>query len=121
VAFPVLLAGSPQGHPLVQEASVTDLGCFADDHSHAVVDEHPMADPGPGVDFHTGEQTPQLGEQSRQQRHTQAPEAVAEAVEHKGVEARVAQEDLESSAGGGITLPDDSQVCQHRVQESANR
>ena len=55
VALAVGFAGPPQGYPLIQQALITDHGGFTDHHAHAVVDEHPLADLGAGMDFDTGE------------------------------------------------------------------
>jgi hypothetical protein len=35
---------------------------------------------------------------------------MAEAMDHQGVEARVAEQDLKAAAGRGVTLPDDGEV-----------
>ena len=63
VAFAVFFAGAPQGDALVQQAAVPDFGGFADHHSHAVVDEHAVADAGARMDFDAGETAAQLAEQ----------------------------------------------------------
>ena len=62
VALAVLLAGAPQGYPLVQQATVADLCRFTDHHTHAMVDEDAMADTGAGVDFNSCEGTTDLAE-----------------------------------------------------------
>ena len=62
MAFAVLFARASQGYPLVEQATVPDLGGFADHHSHAVVDEHAVADPGAGVNLNAGEGTTDLAE-----------------------------------------------------------
>jgi hypothetical protein len=63
VALAVGLTGAAQGDALIQQAAVADHGRFTDHYSHAVVDEHTMADPSAGVDFNAGSQTPQLTQQ----------------------------------------------------------
>ena len=63
VALALILAGAAQGHALVQGTAVSHLGGLADDDAAAVVDEHAGADFGAGMDLHTGEEPPQLGQQ----------------------------------------------------------
>ena len=86
-----------------------------------MVDEDPMADLGARVDLHAGEGAPHLGEQPWQQRQAQPPQAVAEAVQHQGVEARVAEQDLHGSARGRVALLDHAQVGADRTQQPPDR
>jgi hypothetical protein len=55
---PLSSRGAAQGHALVDRALVAHLGRFADHHAHAVVDEHPPAHGGAGVDLDAGEKRP---------------------------------------------------------------
>ena len=65
VAFAVFLSCAPKGHSLVEKASVADLGCFTNHDSHAVVNEHAVADAGAGVDLDTGEGSSDLAKAAR--------------------------------------------------------
>jgi len=58
------LAGAPEGHPLIQQAVVTDHPRFADHHAHAVVDEDPLADACSGVNLDPRDPAPELADQA---------------------------------------------------------
>ena len=49
-----------QRHALVNGAVIADLRSFADDHAHAVVDEHAPADDSRRMDFNAGEPAPEM-------------------------------------------------------------
>ena len=52
VTFGALVQRSAtQRHAMVDGAAVADFGCFANDHSHPVVKEHPFADHGARMDL----------------------------------------------------------------------
>lgn len=48
MALALVPGGAAQGNTLIEGDVVADLGGFADDDTHAVVDEEAPADPGPG-------------------------------------------------------------------------
>src|SRR5579862_6286248 len=69
VTFSALVTGSAQRYVLVDQDIVADLGGFADDDAHAVIDKETATDDGTGVDFDAGEKTGNLRDHARQQRH----------------------------------------------------
>ena len=102
------------------------IGGLADHHAGAVVDEEAAADGGAGVDLDLGEEAADLRDHARQQRDAPAIELVREAVRQDGVEARIAEEDLDDALGrrvfpenGVDLLPDGSKTC--RVPMDAAR
>ena len=74
-----------QGYPVVQHHAVADVSGFANDHSHAVVDEEAPTDGGAGVDFHAGEKARELGEDARREFQSAFPQDVGDAVGPDGV------------------------------------
>ena len=62
MALAGFLAGAAQGDALVNEHVIAYFAGFADDDSHAVVDEEATADLCPGVDFDTGEGSRKLAD-----------------------------------------------------------
>ena len=67
VALALVLAGAAQGDSVVDEAVVSHLGGLADDDAHAVVDDQPAADLGPGVDLDAGPEPAPLGDEPGQE------------------------------------------------------
>ncbi len=51
---------APQGHVVVEQDVIADLGCLADDRAHAVVDDQTAANACAGVDFDAGEEAAEL-------------------------------------------------------------
>src|SRR5579862_9152931 len=51
MAFPALVAGAAQGHALVQEHVIANLGRLADHHAQTMIDEQTLADLRPRVDL----------------------------------------------------------------------
>ena len=54
VPFAVVFARAPQGYPLVEQATVANLGGFANHYPHAMVNEDALADASAGVDLDAG-------------------------------------------------------------------
>ena len=79
VALAQLLAGAPQGHPLVEQHVVPDLRGLADDKAVAVVDHQAAADGGAGVDLDAGPEPAPLGDAPGQKTEAAAVEAVGQA------------------------------------------
>ena len=80
VALAHILAGAPQGHPLVEQAVVSQLGGLADDDAGAVVDDQPAADGGAGVDLNAGPEPGPLGQEAGQEFQPVAVEPVGQPV-----------------------------------------
>ena len=104
------LTRAAQGDPLVEQAVVADHAGFADHHAHAVVDEHPLADAGAGVDFYAGGQPAELAHEPGHQGQAQAPKFVAEAMQGEGMEPRITEQDFQGAAGGRVPFLNDRQV-----------
>ena len=62
-----LFAGAAQRDALVEGHVVADLGGFADDHAHAVIDEEAPADLGAGMDLDSGDPSRDLRQASRRE------------------------------------------------------
>ena len=122
MALAFLVARAAQRHALVEQHIVADFSGFADHHAHAVVDEEAPADGGAGVDLDARQKAADLRDHARHQRHPPAIQPVRQAVQQDGVEAGVAEEDLDHALGGrvfpenGVDLfPDGSQHAIHAL------
>jgi hypothetical protein len=121
MALAMLFAGASEGHALVQQAVVADDAGFTDHHPHAVIDEHSMANLGTRVDFHPREKPGQLTQQPWQQGNLQPPQAVADPMNHQGVEAGIAEQDFQRASGRGIPLPNEGQIGSHGLEDVVGR
>src|SRR5579871_2436623 len=88
VALAGFITGAAQGDPLIEQDIVTDLGG------------------GPRVNFDAGEETAYLGNEARQQGNTPAIQFMGKTVRQNGMEAGVAEKDLDDRFGGGIFAED---------------
>ena len=95
---------SAQGDALVELDAVADLGRLADDDAGAVIDEESAADRGAGMDVDAGLAVCVFGHHPRDQRHAQAKEHVGQAIDGDGAQARVAEDDLVETLGGGVAV-----------------
>ena len=93
-----------QGHPVIEHAVIADFGGLPDDDAHAVVDEEPSPDGGPGVDFHTAGEPGNLGEGAGQELVPVDPQLMGDPVCPDRVQAGVHDEDLQRATGGRIVL-----------------
>ena len=71
-----------------------------------MVDEQPVADLGPGVDFDAGKAPAPLADHPGQEKVLFLVQPVADPVEDEGVKARIQQHHLGQAAGGGVLVPD---------------
>src|SRR5579871_1038804 len=106
VALAGFITGAAQGDPLIEQDIVTDLGGFPDHYAHSMVDKEPAANGGPRVNFDAGEETAYLGNEARQQGNTPAIQFMGKTVRQNGMEAGVAEKDLDDRFGGGIFAED---------------
>ena len=90
---------------MIDRHVVTDLGRLADDHAGGVVDEHALAEHGGGMDVDPRERCAP-GSSTIRARSFKSflPQPVADAVAPDGVDARVADRDLERRARCRVTL-----------------
>ena len=91
-----------QHHPHVDEDVVSHLRCLADNDPHPVVDDHPPADHGSGMDLNSRKEPADMGDKPGPEFQVVGLEPVGPPVEPEGVEPRVADEDLKRGAGGGV-------------------
>ena len=95
VALLVQLKGlGADGHALVELDMAAKAGGLSDDNARAVVDAEVFADGGPGVYVDAGLLMGVLGHDAGQKRQFQQVELVRQAVDHGGVKAGIAQDDL---------------------------
>ena len=86
--------GPAQHHAHVDQHIVAHFSSLADHDAHAVVDDHPAADNGTGMDLDPREEAADVGDEPGPELEVMGPEPVRPAVEPEGMEPRVAEEDL---------------------------
>src|SRR5947207_6011414 len=91
VAFPLLDAGSSQGHPLIQGHIVANLRRLTDDHAHTVVNEQAPADPSPGMDLDASPEAGPMAENACQRRQAVGPQPVSAAMKPHRVKPGVSE------------------------------
>lgn len=95
----LVLAGAPQGDTVVDEHVVPHLGGLSDDNAHAVVDDEPAADLGPGVNLNPSPEPGPLGDHPGQELPLVAVQPVGQPVIQGGVDPLVQQENLQFGPG----------------------
>ena len=105
-----VLARAAQSHALIQGAVVPDLGGLTDDHAHTVVDEQALTDGGAGVDLNTRLVPCPLADGAGGEVMLRQVELVGHAVGQDGVNARIQEQDLQITSGGGVALADGGDV-----------
>jgi hypothetical protein len=70
-----------------------------------MVDEEPWAEAGRGVDLDPGQEAVQMGDEPANEAQSPVPEPMGTPVEPHGVQAGIAENDLERTADGRITIP----------------
>ena len=83
-----------------------DLGGLADHHAHAVINEHPIADAGAGMDLDAGQDAADMADEPAHQQPAVPPGPVAQAVEQQCVKSRIAQDNLDPRPRRGIAFHD---------------
>ena len=115
--------GRSEGNALIEAYVLADYRRFADHDAGAVVDVEMGADLRAGVDVDSGLAVRVLGHHPRQYRDLQAVGDVGDAVNHDGVESRVAQDNFFDAVRGGIAgavhfrIPHQSGVNQRYLAE----
>jgi hypothetical protein len=103
-----LVPGCPAKRDAVIEgAIVPDLGRLADHYPHAVIDEEPPSDRGARVYFNAGQPAPDMRDEAPEPLQIRRPQKMAEAMEHHGVESRVARDHFPGVPRSGIALEHD--------------
>src|SRR6185312_13057860 len=106
MTFAALTTGTTDGHPLIQQNVVPDLGGFADHDPHAMINEQPLSDSGPGMNFDAGEKSRKLRNEPSCDKPTFPVKPVRHPVQHDGMQARVAKQDFPATFCGGVLLLD---------------
>ena len=83
-------------------------------------DKKPLADRRSGVDLDPRDGSRDVGNEAAEDPEIVRPEPVGEVMEPDGVEARVAEEDLEHAARGGVPLEDDLDVVPDRSEHRSS-
>ena len=94
-----------------------DLCRFPDHHAHAMIDEEPRADLGPGVDFNSSEETAEVREKAAQKVEMVPPDPVGEAMEVDRMKTWVAEEYLNQASGRRISVEDGSDVSLQTAEQ----
>ena len=100
--FLLFQRSAAQDNTLIEEDVISDFSCFADYHTHSVVDKKAPANRGARVDFNAGEKSVKVGDAASEGTGTGAPEEMGGAVQPDGVEARVAEQNFNDVAGGRV-------------------
>jgi hypothetical protein len=106
VALAALLAGAAEGDALEERAVIADDRRLADHDAHPVVDHHPPADAGAGVDLDPGQEPAEVREEPARQLVAAAPQPVGGVVDREGVETGRGEDDLGGRAGCRVPLAD---------------
>jgi hypothetical protein len=99
---------------MVDVAIVADLGGFADDDSHAVVDDEAAAELRGGMNLDSRQPARDVRRESPKKIQVVGPQPVRQAVPHDRMHARVAKQYFNIRSGGGIPL---SIAAQRLTQE----
>ena len=91
-----------EGDAVVEHDTVANLGGFADDDAHPVVNEEAAADGGAGVDLHTREEARELRQDARWALDVAGPQCVGDAVHPDGVKAGIDDGVLKIAACCGV-------------------
>ena len=89
---------------MIKRHIVANLGGFADDHAHAVVDEEPPAYGRAGMDLDAGEEASEMRYQPAEPAQIHMPQPIRDAVNAQGMKAGIAGDDLPSRARGGVAV-----------------
>ena len=110
MALAVVLAGAPQGDPVVEQAVVADLGRLADDDAHAVVDEQPFSDLCTGVNLDAGLVPCPLGYDAGNGEPFMLIEPVGTPVAADCFQTGIGQQNLQTAACGRVLLFDNGNI-----------
>ena len=95
-------AGPAQRDTLVEQNIVADLRCLADDDPEAVVDKQALADFGSRVDFNSGQQTRNVGDEPRGYIKLAFIEPERKAVAQDGMQAWIAEQNFLAALSGRV-------------------
>ena len=77
---------------------VTDFSCFADDHTHTVIDKEFFAYFCTGMNFNSCQETTNVGGEATEEVEFMGPEPVSDTIKPNSVKAWVAEDNLEDTA-----------------------
>jgi hypothetical protein len=115
VTFGLLHAGAPLNHPLIHQDIITNLGCLADDHSHAVVNEEPAANSRSRMYLDSGQKAVDMGEEATQKEQPASPEKVGYPMQPDGVQTGIAKDHLPGGLGSRVFSEDGLDILSYRL------
>jgi hypothetical protein len=110
----LLVTSSTERDSLVKEYVVTDLSRFSYHDTASVIDEETTSDDGGGVNFDSSEEPAELGNQTGHKRHAPLVKPMSKPVGHRGVEARIAKENLQDAPCRWILPKDGCDLLSNR-------
>ena len=100
-----VLAGTAQGHAVIDGAVIADLGGFAEHDPHAVVNEQPLTDLGPRMNLDTRKVTGNLADQAGQEQQFVPIQPMGDPVGHQHMKSRIQQNHFQHIARCGVLVP----------------
>jgi hypothetical protein len=107
-----------EGNPLVKRDVVPDFRRFADHDAHRMIDEQAAADAGAGMDLDTGEDTRELRNHPCRQKKPVSPGGLGDPMHEDGVQARIAQQNLQLRSGGRVAGGDAGDVFANTLEHA---
>ena len=120
VALAGFFPGAAERDALIEKAVIPDLGGFADDDAHAVIDEETAADGGAGMNFDAGKPAGGLGNETGNEGDAGLIKRVGEAMEKDGVEAGITEQNLDNTLGGGVFAEDSVDLFLDRSEHAVS-
>ena len=104
MALSAFLARSAKGYALINRAAVANLGGFADNDAHSVVNKHAAADFCRRMNLNAGAVPHNLRNCPGKKTVTVVPKPVCRSVPHNGVKTGVNKQNLKRRGRCGVTL-----------------
>ena len=105
VALAVAVDGrrdAAQRHVVIERHVVADFRRFADDHTHAVVHEEPLADARRGMDFDTRQEAAGMRNHTPEHAPAAPPKPARQTVRGNGVKAWITENNFDRGPRRGI-------------------
>lgn len=110
---------SAERYSVINHHVLADLCGLTDHHPHAVVDEESAADGGTGMDFDSGKEPGQLGDQARGKTERRIlPQPVRHTVGPNGVQAGVCEKVLKRASSRRVVGPGGIEVFLKPCEEA---
>jgi hypothetical protein len=110
----LLVTSATESDTLIKEYVVTDLSGFPYHDTGSVIDEETTSDDGGRVNFDSGEKPAELGNQTGHKWHAPLVKQMSQPVGHRGVQARIAKENLKYAPCRGIPAKDGCDLFPNR-------